>query len=151
MSMIRWNPFDELASLRESMDKLFDDFLTTRRPGQRAETAPMVWQPAIEAYDTEHDVVIRAELPGINPKNVEISVTDDNMTIKGSSRAEQEERHRNYYRRELRYGAFVRSLTLPSGVQGDQAKATYRNGILEIRVPKSERAKPKSVKVEVSE
>jgi len=151
MSMIRWNPFDELASLRESMDKLFDDFLTTRGPGQRAETAPMVWQPAIEAYETDHDVVIRAELPGINPNNVEISVTGETLTIKGSSRAEQEEKHRNYHRRELRYGAFARSLTLPSGVQGDQAKASFRNGILVIRVPKNERAKPKSVKVEVSE
>lgn len=151
MSMIRWNPFDELASLRESMDKLFDDLLTTRRPGRRAEIAPMVWQPAIEAYETDHEVVIRAELPGIDPKDVEISVSGDSLSIKGSSRAEQEEKHRNYHRRELRYGAFVRSLTLPGGVQGDQAKATYRSGILEIRVPKSERAKPKNVKVEVSE
>lgn len=151
MSMIRWNPFDELASLRESMDKLFDDLLTTRRPGQRGETAPILWQPAIEAYETDQDLVIRAELPGIDPKNVEISVSGDTLTIKGEARAEQDEKRRNYHRRELRYGSFVRSLTLPTGVQGDQAKAAYRNGILEIRVPKSERAKPKSVKVEVSE
>lgn len=151
MSMIRWNPFDELASLRESMDKLFDDLLTTRRPGQRGETAPILWQPAIEAYETDQDLVIRAELPGIAPKNVEISVSGDTLTIKGEARAEQDEKRRNYHRRELRYGSFVRSLTLPTGVQGDQAKAAYRNGILEIRVPKSERAKPKSVKVEVSE
>lgn len=72
-------------------------------------------------------------------------------TSQGSSRAEQEEKHRDYHRRELRHGAFIRSLPLPSGVQSDQAKATYRNGILEIRVPKSERAQPKSVKVEASE
>lgn len=151
MSMIRWNPFDELASLRESMDKLFEDFVTTRRPGQRTDTTPMLWQPAIEAYETEHDVVIRAELPGIDPKNVDVSVTGDTLTIKGEARAEHEEKNRNYHRRELRYGTFVRSLTLPDGVQGDQAKASYRHGIMEIRVPKSERSKPKSVKVEVSE
>ena len=96
MSLIRWDPFDDLASLRESMDKLFDEFFT-HRP-ERGRLAPVVWQ-----------------------------------------------------RRELRHGAFIRSIALPAGVHGDQAKASYRNGILEIRVPKSERAKPKTVKVEVGE
>jgi len=147
MSMIRWDPFDDLASLRESMDKLFDEFFT-RRPDRRA-GVPVAWQPAIEAYETENDIVVRAELPGIDPNNVEITVAQDALTIKGEARSEQEDKRRNYYRRELRYGAFVRSLALPAGVQGDQAKASYKNGILEIRVPKSERAKPKTVKVEV--
>ena len=147
MSLIRWDPFDDLASLRESMDKLFEEFFT-RRP-ERAR-APLVWQPAIEAYETDGDVVVRAELPGIDPKQVEITVRDDTLTVKGEAKTEQEEKGRNYYRRELRYGSFVRSLALPSGVQGDAAKASYKNGILEIRVPKSERAKPKSVKVEVA-
>jgi len=147
MSLIRWDPFDDLASLRESMDKLFDEFFT-RRPDRRG-GVPVVWQPAIEAFETDHDVVVRAELPGIDPDQVDISVTEDTLTIKGEAKSEQEEKKRNYYRRELRYGAFVRSLTLPAGVQGDQAKASYKNGILEVRVPKSERAKPKTVKVEV--
>lgn len=147
MSMIRWDPFDDLASLRESMDKLFEEFFT-RRPDRAR--APVVWQPAIEAFETDGDVIVRAELPGIDPKQVEITVTNDTLTIKGDAKTEQEEKGRNYYRRELRYGSFVRSLALPSGVQGDAAKASYKNGILEIRVPKSERAKPKSVKVDVA-
>jgi HSP20 family protein len=147
MSIIRWDPFDDLASLRESMDKLFEDFFT-RRPGPRAATLA-VWQPAVEVFDTEHDVVVRAELPGIDPKDVEITVTEDVLTIKGQAKQSHEEKSQNYFRRELRYGAFSRSLALPGGVQGDQAKATYRNGILEVRVPKSEKAKPKSVKVDV--
>lgn len=147
MSLIRWDPFDDIASLRESMDRLFEEF-TSRRP-ERAR-APVVWQPAIEAYETDTDVVVRAELPGIDPKQVEVSVTEDTLTIKGEARSEQEEKRRNYYRRELRYGSFVRSLTLPSGVQGEKASATYKNGIMEIRVPKSERARPKTVKVEVA-
>ena len=147
MSLIRWDPFDDLASLRESMDKLFEEFFT-RRPDRIR--APVVWQPAIEAYETDGDVVVRAELPGIDPKQVEISVTEDTLTVKGEARTEQEEKKRNYYRRELRYGSFVRSIALPSGVQGDKASASYKNGILEIKVPKSERAKPKTVKVEVA-
>ncbi len=145
MSLIRWDPFDDLASLRESMDKLFEEF-TTRRP--RA-AAPAVWPPAVEVFETEGDVVVRAELPGIDPKNVDIQVRDDTLTIKAEAKADHEDKGRNYYVRELRYGSFVRSLALPSGAQGDLAKASYKNGILEIRVPKSERAKPKTVKVDV--
>ncbi len=145
MSLIRWDPFDDLASLRESMDKLFEEF-TTRRP--RAAT-PAVWPPAVEVYETDGDIVVRAELPGIDPKNVNIQVADDTLTIKAEAKAEQEEKGRNYYMRELRYGSFVRALTLPSSAQGELAKASYKNGILEIRIPKSERAKPKTVKVEV--
>lgn len=147
MSLIRWDPFDDLVSLRESMDKLFEEFFTRRPERGRA---PVVWQPAIEAYETEHDVVVRAELPGIDPKQVEISVTEDTLTLKGEAKTETEEKKRNYYRRELRYGSFVRSIALPAGVQGDKASASYKNGILEIKVPKSERSKPKTVKVEVA-
>lgn len=147
MSIIRWDPFDDLASLRESMDKLFEDFFT-HRPGPRTPSVA-VWQPAVEVFDTDHDIVVRAELPGIDPKDVEITVTADVLTIKGQAKQMEEERGKNYFRRELRYGAFSRSLALPGGVQGDQAKATYRNGILEIRVPKSEKAKPKTVKVDL--
>ncbi|MDQ7819090.1 MAG: Hsp20/alpha crystallin family protein [Armatimonadota bacterium] len=146
MSLIRWDPFDDLASLRESMDKLFEEFFS-RRP-----RAPVsAWQPAVEVYETDTEVVVRAELPGVDPKNVDVTVTEDTLTIKGEARAEQEERGRNYYRRELRYGSFLRTLPLPAEVQGDKARASYRNGILEIRVPKSERARPRAVKVEVVE
>ncbi len=147
MSLIRWDPFDDLASLRESMDKLFEEFFSWRP----SRGAPVAWQPAVEAFETDHDVVVRAELPGIDPDQVEITVTEGALTIKGEAKGEQESKGRNYYRRELRYGAFVRSLTLPSGVQGDQAKAAYKNGILEIRVPKSEHVKSKTVKVEVAD
>lgn len=145
MSMIRWDPFDDLASLRESMDKLFEQF-TTRIP--RA-AGPAVWPPAVEVYETDGDIVVRAELPGIDPKDVEIQVANDTLTIKAEAKAEHEDKNRNYYVRELRYGSFMRALTLPSSAQGDLAKAAYRNGILEIRIPKSERAKPKTVKVDV--
>ncbi len=145
MSLIRWDPFDELASLRESMEKLFEEFTT---PRLRAAT-PSVWPPAVDVYETATDVVVRAELPGIDPKDVEIQVTEDTLTIKGQHKTEQEEKGRNYYMRELRSGSFVRTLTLPGNVQSDQAKAAYKNGILEICVPKSERVRPKTVKVEV--
>jgi HSP20 family protein len=145
MSIIRWDPFDEIMSMRESMDRLFEDFFS-RRPRQ---SGPLVWQPAVEIAETDTEVVVKAELPGIDPKHVEVNVTGDTLTIKGEAKAEQEEKRRNYYRRELRYGAFQRAIALPIEVKGDEAKATFRHGILEVKVPKAERVRPKSVKVEV--
>lgn len=145
MSIIRWDPFDEIMSMRESMDRLFEDFFS-RRPRQ---AGPLVWQPAVEISETDAEVVVKAELPGIDPKHVEVNVADDTLTIKGEAKAEQEEKRRNYYRRELRYGAFQRAIALPVEVKGDEAKATFRHGILEVKVPKAERVRPKPVKIEV--
>ncbi len=145
MSIIRWEPFDEMMSMRESMDRLFEDFFS-RRP--RA-AAPLVWQPAVEIFETEGEVVVKAELPGIDPKNVSVTVTAEGLTIKGEAKAEHEDKGRNYYRRELRYGAFQRTIPLPAEVKSDETKATFRNGILEVKVPKAERLRPKTVKVEV--
>jgi HSP20 family protein len=149
VSIRRWDPFDELASLRESMENLFDEFFT-RRPSRRARTGvPAVWEPAVEVSETGNEVVFRAEMPGIDPKNVDVTIAEDTLTVKGEARSEEEQKDRNYYRRELRYGSFQRTVPLPASVQGDQAKATFRNGILEVRIPKAERAKAKSIKVEV--
>jgi HSP20 family protein len=146
MSIRRWDPFDELSSLRESMERLFDDFFT-RRPVRAP--GPTLWEPAIELFETGNEVVFRAEMPGIDPQSVDVTVAEDTLTIKGEARAAQEQKGRNYYRRELRYGAFERAVGLPVSVQADQAKASFKNGILEIHIPKAERAKAKSVKVEV--
>ena len=111
--------------------------------------APALWEPAVELFETEGDVVFRAEMPGIDPKQVGVTVTEDTLTVKGEARTEQEQKGRNYYRRELRYGSFERAVGLPASVQADQAKATFRHGILEVRIPKAERGRAKSIKVEV--
>jgi HSP20 family protein len=145
MSIIRWDPFDEIMSMRESMDRLFEDFFT-RRPRH---AGPLVWQPAVEVFETDNEVVVKAELPGIDPKNVEVNVTSEGLTIKGEAKTDHEEKRRNYYRRELRYGAFQRTIALPTEVKGEDARATFRHGILEVKVPKAERVRPKTVKVEV--
>lgn len=145
MSMIRWEPFDEMMSMRESMDRLFEDFFS-RRP--RA-VGPLVWQPAVEVFETDNEIVVKAELPGIDPKSVNVTVTGDGLSIKGEAKAEQEEKGRNYYRRELRYGSFQRTIVLPTEAKTEDTKAVFKHGILEVRVPKAERVKPKGVKVEV--
>lgn len=145
MSIIRWEPFDEMMSMRESMDRLFEDFFT-RRPRT---AAPLVWQPATEVFETDSEVVVKAELPGIDPKSVAVTITAEGLSIKGEAKADHEEKGRNYYRRELRYGAFQRTIPLPTEVKSEETKAAFRNGILEVRVPKAERVRPKTVKVEV--
>lgn len=147
MSMIRWEPFDEMMSMRESMDRLFEDFF-----GRRPRTSgPLVWQPALEVYETDHEVVVKAELPGIDPKSVGVTVTAEGLTIKGEAKAEHEDKDRNYYRRELRYGAFQRTIALPIEVKSDETKATFRQGILEVKIPKAERVRPKTVSVAVED
>ncbi len=150
MSILRWDPFEELREMQRSLDRLFDE-LTGRRPARRREAVEAaVWEPAVEVYETDQEVVVRAEVPGVDPKSLAVTVQDNTVCIEAEAKEEQEERGRTYLRRELRYGRFQRTVALPAEVQAEAAKASYRNGVLEVRVPKSERAKPKQVRVEVS-
>lgn len=146
MSIRRYDPWGELSTLRDSMDQLFDEFFGHRR---RAESALAAWAPPVELFEEADQVVVRAELPNVDPKHVDVTVTSDAIVIKGQSREETERTDRTYIVRELRSGSFTRTLPLPTEVQGDQAKATYVNGVLEVRIPTSERVRPKHVTVEV--
>jgi HSP20 family protein len=149
MSVIRWDPFDEVDSLRRSMERAFDGFFTPRRTF-RDMTGTVVWEPAVEMYETDGEVVVRAELPNIDPKQIDITVTGDAVTLKGQTRSEQEQKGRNYYRREIRYGAFTRTLPLATEVKNAEAQASYKDGVLEVKIPKSERVKPTTVKVQAN-
>jgi HSP20 family protein len=130
------------------MDRLFDDYLPTLS-GRMA--AQMMWQPAIDISETDGEIVVKAELPGVDPKNVDVIVTPSGLTIKGEIKAEQEDKGQNYYRRELHHGAFQRTIPLTAEVKSDGTKAMFENGILEVRVPKAERARPRRVTVEVQQ
>jgi len=149
MSIMRWDPFDEVSTLRRSMERMFDDFFTPRQ-ALRSATGPIAWEPAVEMFETQDSVVVRAELPNIDPKTVDVTVTNDAITLKGETKREEEQKGRNFYRRELRYGAFTRTRPLATEVKSAEAKATYKDGVLEVSVPKSERVKPTSVKVQVN-
>ncbi len=140
--LIRWEPMREMVTLREAMDRLFDDSFT--RPfglmdGGRS--------PAVDMYQTDDDVIVKAALPGIKAEDVQIQVTGDRLTIKGEIREKNETQEKNYHIREQRWGAFERSLPLPAAVVSDKAQAEFEDGILTVTLPKAEEVKPKLITI----
>jgi HSP20 family protein len=143
MNIVRWEPFGEMVSLRNAMDRLFEDsFVKWARPldGNTA-------TPAVDIFDTPEKLGIRASLPGIKPEDIDISVTSEGVVIKGETRDEREIKEENYVRRECHYGTFARTIALPQGLKIDKAEATMENGVLTLEIPKVEEEKPKTVKI----
>jgi HSP20 family protein len=146
-SLTRFEPFRDLISLREAMDRLFEESFVRPRGGM---LAPMEGAAlAVDMYETDEDVVVETALPGIDPDDVDVSITRNTLTIKGETKAEEEVEEGNYIYRERRFGAYSRSLTLPVAVEADKAEAEYENGVLTLRLPKVEEAKPKAIQVKV--
>ncbi|HLJ59632.1 MAG TPA: Hsp20/alpha crystallin family protein [bacterium] len=147
MILMRRSLFDEdVQEMRRQLGGLLDAVPT---PWPREIVGPDVeWQPPVEVFENAHEVVIKAALPDIDPKQVDITITNDAVTLKGSRKPE-EQKDSIYHRRELRYGAFLRTVPLPTEVKGAEAKASYHDGMLEVRLPKSDRAKNTTVKVTV--
>ncbi len=142
-SIIRWEPAREMMSLREAMDRLFDDAFT-RPLGISGNN----WSvPAVDMYQTDDEVVVKAALPGIKPDEVQINVTGEMLTIKGETSQKEEVKEKAYHLREQRWGAFERSVALPTAVIADKAKAEFENGILTITLPKAEEVKPKTITI----
>ncbi len=148
MSLIRWRPTRDLLSIRDEVNRLFDNFFTGL-PERRRGLLEGEWAPSVDVAETDNEVVVTAELPGVEQDNVDITITDDVLTLKGEKKEEKEVKEKNYHRIERSYGSFQRSISLPAGVQADKAKATYKDGVLHITVPKAEEAKPKQIKINV--
>lgn len=144
-SLIKWEPFSDLISLRDAMERLFEDSFVRMRPLPSVFGAEAL---ALDMYETSDSVVIKTGVPGVKPEDVDITITGDTLTIKGETKAEEKVEKSNYIRQERRYGAFHRTVQLPSSLVPDKAEATFENGVLTITIPKSEEAKPKTIKVE---
>lgn len=149
MALIRWDPFREMSSLQERMNRLMSDF-RTRSPFGEEEMAQGSWIPAVDIYETKESIVLNVELPGVTKEDIALEVKDSTLTIKGEKKLEKNVTEENFHRMERSYGSFTRAFTLPSTVQQDKVKAKFRDGILEIMLPKVEEAKPKQIKVDVS-
>ena len=148
MAITPWRSLWEVRypSLKEEMDKLFEDFFG--RSGFPA-VADGAWAPALDVRQTNKDIVVTMDIPAVNPKEVTISIVDDKLTIRGERKKEEQVREENMYRSERIYGSFQRTIQLPSEVMADRAKASYKDGVLKITVPKSTKAIPKEIKVEI--
>jgi HSP20 family protein len=145
-NLTRWEPAREMMTLREAMDRLFDDAFT--RPFSLMREGGSGWSsPAIDMYQTDHEVVVKAALPGIKADEVQINVTNEVLTIKGETKQEEDTKDKSWHVREQRWGAFERSVRLPTGVMSDRAKADFENGILTVTLPKSEEVKPRTITV----
>lgn len=143
-NLVRWDPFSDL---RATMDRLFDEGFS--RPWRfLPPTETEMSSFPVEISETDNEVDVKAALPGVKPEDVDISVTNDVLTIKAQHREQQEDRRKGYYRREIRYGTYQRSIALPMGVDADKAKATFKDGMLHLMLPKAESMRPKQIRVE---
>jgi HSP20 family protein len=152
--LIPWRPFSEMARWQSDMERMLGNFFTGRAhplieerwwPGSSLEMR----EPALDVYEEKDQIVVKAELPGMTKDDIQISISDNVLTIKGEKKKEEEDTGKDYYRSERVYGAFFRAIPLPAEINPDKVQATFKNGVLEIRLPKSEEAKKKEIKVKV--
>lgn len=147
-----WRPFRELTPYRDfdrmgrEMDRFWDTFFE-RRPMRFEEEGEYL--PALDLAETNQEIIVKCEVPGMDPKNIDISLSDGTLTIKGEKKQEREEKEENYHLVERSYGSFTRSVHLPKEVKHDKINASYKDGVLKIVLPKSEESKKKEVKVKV--
>jgi HSP20 family protein len=148
-SIVRFEPLRDFVSLRDAMDRLVEDSFISPRSGW---LAPLTGgNLAVDIYETDQEVVVKASLPGVKPEDIDISVTGDALTIKGELDEEFDTENACYHCRERRTGTFQRTVTLPSVTVPDQAEARFENGVLSLVLPKAEEVKPKSIKVKAGQ
>jgi HSP20 family protein len=148
MAIMRWDPFRDLASIQDRMNRLFDQTLGRTR-GEEEGIAASAWMPSVDIYETPDRVVLKAELPGLTRDDIDINVRNNTLTLRGERKFEKEVKEESYLRIERAYGSFHRSFTLPTTIQQDKIKAVFKDGVLEVSLPKAEEARPKQIKIDV--
>lgn len=147
MSVTRWDPFRNMATLHSQVNRLFENSLQSGRTDNSALTT---WAPAVDIHENENALVITADLPGMDEKDLDIRVENNMLTVRGERKFDQKVKEENYLRIERTYGAFSRSFSLPNTVNTEAIKAEYKNGVLAVELPKRAESKPKQVKVNVT-
>lgn len=144
----RWEPFRNASDIQSEMNRLFDSFFGRPTSVPSAATT-RVWAPVFDMYETKGDLVLAFELPGVREQDVSLSITGDTLTVKGERAFNQELKEDNYHHLERVYGKFERSVQLPMAVQANKVKATSRDGMLEVKLPKAEEVRPKEIKIDI--
>ena len=149
MTMItRWDPFRELNTITDRMNRLFQDTYGTQ---SREEGLTSSFVPAVDIYEDEHYVTVKMEVPGIDQKDIDVRLENNTLTVRGERKFEKEEKEENFHRVERRYGTFFRAFTLPNTVDPDSVSADYDNGVLKLKLAKKAEAKPKQIKVNIGQ
>ena len=146
MQLIRWRPTRDLFSASHHLNSLFDDFFGMER-GPALAARSWDWNPAVDIYEDEQNIFVKAEIPGVDRESISVDVKDRVLTLRGERKHANEVNEDRYYRRELTYGGFERAFTLPEAVSIDDIKAEYKAGVLKITVPKPEERLPKQISV----
>ncbi len=144
------DPWRDFGTLQERINRMFDETMRALSPQWGEELERGAWMPAVDIHETDDEYVVKADLPGLKKEDIQIDLKDSTLTLKGEKRFEEKVSKDNYIRTERAYGTFVRSFTLPHNVDSEKIKASYKDGVLELTLPKKEEAKPKQIKVEVS-
>ena len=145
MAVVRWDPFRDLGLLQDRMNRLFDDAGRTWRSDEPAATTS--WSPAVDIFETDGEIVVKAEVPGMDRKDITLHLEKNVLTLKGERRFEKETKDENYHRIERSYGGFSRSFSIPATVDEEKIRADYKDGVLKIALPKKEQAKPKQIRI----
>ena len=147
MNIVRWNPFSEMSLLQNQMNRLFDTALHGWPSESNGTTGTTSWIPAADIYESDSELVVNLDLPGVDPKMVDLRVENNVLTIRGERQFEEKQNKENYHRVERSYGAFARSFTLSTSVDPEKIRANYKAGVLSITLPKAEAAKPKRIQI----
>jgi HSP20 family protein len=145
MAVVKWDPFRDLNLLQDRMNRMFDDAGRVWRTDEA--TATTTWSPAVDIFETEGEIVVKAELPGMDRKDIGLNLEKNVLTLKGERGFEKETKDENYHRIERSYGAFSRSFAIPATVDEEKIRADYKDGVLKIVLPKKEQAKPKQIRI----
>lgn len=145
--LTRWDPFRELSTLQDRMNRLFQD--SFGREGREEALSTTAFAPAVDVYEDEHSITLKIEVPGIDEKDIDVRLENNTLTVHGERKFEKEEKEENYRRIERQYGSFTRSFTLPNTIDTDSISANYDKGVLKVSLAKKAEAKPKQIKVNV--
>jgi HSP20 family protein len=148
MAIVRWEPFRDLLATQREFDRLFREAFSPAFG--EGEVSTRTWAPPVDIYETGDTLVLKAELPGVDPDDVEIRVEENTLYLKGERKFEKEVKEQNYHRVERAYGTFTRTFSLPNSIDADKVAAAYKDGVLTLTMPKKEEAKPKTIKINVS-
>lgn len=148
MTIVRWDPFRNMTTLQDRINRVFEDALS-RSKDYDEEVSKCDWRPIVDIFDTENAIVINAELPGVTKENITLDVKENTLILKGERQIDEEARKENYYRMERCFGSFERAFTLPATVDPEKISANFKDGILRIEIPKPEEKKPKQISINV--